>query len=234
LPIKKEAINFLDFFLGKNINSLISSGDKYMKKIILVFCFFCCLLPVSLFAEVERWYVYMGAGYSYTMYDGVMKDITTSSTMDKKYAFNWDMVHFYFPIGDSFIVGPAVNAVADVYSKTDTYPSQKYDVNIFQYFFGPSCMYFLGKEIGDGIFFRAEAGLSRLVISYSNSTGSNHLEGSNWGSGWGFLGGMGYAYPITEGTRLLFMLSYSYKQSTSVNSESLKSSSINVTVGVLW
>jgi hypothetical protein len=206
-----------------------------MKKFKFIFCFICLLIPASLLAKVESWYIYMGAGYSYTMYQGTLKDITTQPGMDKKFAFNWDMVYFYFPLGNSFIIGPGIEAVADVYKLQRSYPSEKYDVNIFHYFFGPSCMYFLGSEIGDGIFFRLDAGLSRTVIQYTNTTtNQENTEGSNWGNGFGFLGGMGYAYPITEGTRLLFMISYAYKQSTSVDGDTLKSSSINATIGVLW
>lgn len=206
-----------------------------MSQLKFVLCLLFFLLPASLFAEVERWYVYMGAGYAQTMYSGVMKEVTTAPEMDKQFAFNWDMVHFYWPLGNSFVLGPALNAAADCYSMTDPYSSVKNDVYVFQYLFGANYMYFLGKEIGSGVFFRAEAGLSRLVIDYSSTnTGEENLAGSNWGNGFGHLGGIGYGLPVTEGTRILFMATYAQKQSTSVEGESLDSSSINFTVGVLW
>jgi hypothetical protein len=204
-----------------------------MKKLIFIFCFICVIIPASLFARVESWYVYMGAGYSHTMYDGVMKDITSSSVLDKQFAFNWDMVHFYFSITDTFTIGPALNVVADLYTYKDPSTNKDASANVFQYFFGPSCMYFFSSETGDGVFLRAEGGLSRLVISYSDSNG-DHLEGSNWGNGYGFLLGAGYGLPLGEGTRLLFTLGYTYKHSKSVDGDMLDSSSINATVGVLW
>jgi hypothetical protein len=198
-----------------------------MKKMIVILSFLCVLLPSALFAEVESWYVYMGLGYSSTSYSGVMDDYTSAYYMDKNYSLNWDMVHFYFPVNNNFIIGPALNFVGDSYK--DNYYNET--VSIYQYFFGPSCMYFFGKEIGDGFFLRGELGLSRMVISSSDSS---ETSGSNWGNGYGFLAGIGYGLPVSEGTRLLFTLSYSYKHSTSTDDYALNSSSINFTFGVLW
>ena len=111
----------------------------------------------------------------------------------------FDGFGFYLPRGRRTIMGFVINAWGDRYEVMNE------SMQLNGYLFSLSLMHLLNRKIGQGFFFRADAGAAKFSIvadGLGNST-------SDWG--WGGLVGGGFGIPITPGTRILFNVNYSIR-----------------------
>lgn len=155
-------------------------------------------------SKPESWYTYWALGYAKPTYPGPMQDLVdalkdipgvTNISMDI------DLLGFYWPVNNHHTaVGFIINAGGDRYEKSGDW------IQINQYLYGFSAMHFFEHNIGQGFFARGDLGIAKMNFQDSENTN----ESSD--SGWGFLIGGGYGFPITEGTRLMLNGNYSYKK----------------------
>jgi len=178
--------------------------------------------------QTESWYLMMGAGASISEYHDFLETYN-SSNKDKYASVNVDIIGLYFLVNHNLILGPILNTSGDLYEKSGN------ELSIFRFTFGASAKYFL-NEINKGIFFRGDFGISKMVVSTKGKGEDKELRGANWGGGYGLLIGGGYAYPVNTGTSIVFTGSYAYRTGDTDDNPSftLSSSSLNLTIGVLW
>ena len=157
--------------------------------------------------DLESWYTYWGLGYANNTYpdelQAVRYDLNDLSGVDH-FALALDTFGFYWPRGDGTLVGGIVNGSADVYESSDIEL-----MTLYNFLYAFSTMHFLTREIGQGLFVRADLGLARQ--SAEIDIGVAEIEAtSDWGTG--FLLGVGYGIPVTSGTRLLINANVSFRR----------------------
>lgn len=196
-------------------------------KIILASIVFALLIPTAAYADnnkhaagIESWYAYWAIGLSDNQYPGSLDAVINAAESTPgvtRTQLAIDMLGFYWPINNKTTLGFVISGSAD--RLEDSYGNY---VQLNHYLYGLSSMYFFGKRIGDGFYVRGDAGIAK--ISMDSSIGS---ATSNNGSG--ILLGVGYAWPISNETRILVGLTTS---SYSVESENYSTTSL--TIGGLW
>ena len=155
-------------------------------------------------SKPESWYTYWALGYAKPTYPGELQDFL-DAVNDlpgvKNTALDIDFLGFYWPVNNHrTAVGFIINSGADRYE----FEGEWFQIN--QYLYGFSAMHFFEHNIGQGFFARGDLGIAKMNVTDSD----NNNESSD--SGWGFLIGGGYGFPITEGTRLMLNGNYSYKK----------------------
>jgi len=151
--------------------------------------------------EIENWYMYWGFGTSRTTLPAYWNDeidILADHPGVDRTRLSADILGFYKPINPKSMVGYVFNAASD-----NTSDPVAYSIDIDLYTHAASAQYFL-EEIGKGIFCRGDLGIASLVINYRDEETSE--------SGLGILVGVGYAHPITSGTRIVLNLNYAIRR----------------------
>ena len=192
-----------------------------MKNILIIAVFLsACFISGSVFAKQESWYTYWSIGKADHTYPGEANDIFNeieSLPGVERSEVAFDMLGFYVPTSSKNIVGFVISMSADRFAFLDEY------VQINQYLYGISNIHFTGKEIGDGFFYRLDAGIAKTAISASDQITLSS------DAGMGVLGALGYSIPISSETRLLLGASYSIR---SVESE--ETSIVTFEIGALF
>lgn len=194
------------------------------------------------YAEKESWYTYWALGISSNSYE---TDIQAFKDFAKTQPGSFDNIEtasdtfgFYWPWGDTTIVGVVVSSTSDNIYKLDTNEPQNLAelfigfpyisgvsdyVSIRQDLTAASIMHFYGNEIGSGFYLRGDVGIASLKIE---SDITPPITNDN---GFGVLAGLGYGIALSEDTRLLFGLSYKYNKIGGRNFQSTV-----FTIGGLW
>ena len=185
-----------------------------MKKL---FCLLALLLACNAsYAKEEIWYTYWDIGMANHSYPGdanaAFNALEELPGVDRS-QFGFNMLGFYLPLPVNNLMGFVINSSADRFDIGEEY------VQLNQYTYSLSTMKFFGSEIGDGVFFRLDAGVAKAVAQ------SSVAESISSDSGFGFLAALGVGLPISEGTRILLSGSYSQRriegESTSVTALNL-------------
>ena len=153
--------------------------------------------------EIENWYMYWGFGTSRTTWPAYLNDeidIIAAHQGHYRTRLSGDILGFYKPINPKSMVGYVFNVASD-----NTSDPVAYSIDIDLYTHAASAQYFL-EEIGKGIFCRGDLGIAsaKLVINDEDEETSE--------SGLGILVGVGYAHPITSGTRIVLNLNYATRR----------------------
>jgi opacity protein-like surface antigen len=193
-----------------------------MKKLaVTVLLHLCVLLPATAFAEVEDWYTYWAIGFADHDYPGdlnaVIDAVDAIPGVDRTETAI-DMFGFYWPYNNNTMLGFVISGSYD--RLEDNYDNY---TQINHYLYGLSAMHFFGHEIGDGFYVRGDAGIAKMTFD-SNITPD--LESDN---GTGFLFGFGYAWPISEQSRLMLGMNLS---SRDIEGDNVSSTSF--VIGGLW
>ena len=153
--------------------------------------------------KLETWYTLWGLGYSNISYPKEWEDILNNVEDDprvEKASIAIDMLGFYWPKNEQTLFGGIINGFADRYELDQEH------IQINNYIYSFSVIHFLNNRIGQGPFFRGDIGASRIVVQMSDY----ETEASTWGVG-GLLG-LGVGIPITQGTRILFSATYTFRK----------------------
>ena len=149
--------------------------------------------------QLEKWYTYWGLGISNIKhpepFDGFLNLLEVFPGVTRT-QLNLDLLGFYKPVNTKMMAGFVVNGAAD---RTEVEGEGSMQVNLYTY--AASVQYF-PKEIGKGLFCRGDFGIASANVSIDDED-----QGSS-DSGLGLLVGIGYAHPITPGTRLALNLNY--------------------------
>lgn len=126
------------------------------------------------------------------------------------------MLGFYWPLSNKTLLGFVNSGSADRFEDSYGY------VQVNQYLYGLSSIHFFGNTIGHGFYVRGDVGIAKINVN------------SNFGiaisnNGHGFLSGIGFGWPISRETRILFGFTMS---SYPVESENHTATSL--TSGGLW
>lgn len=179
-----------------------------MLRIILVN--FLLLYSISSNAAVENWYTLWGLGYASNSYPKIIEtnfsDIEKSSSSDR-FSMGLDMFGFYVPTNNKAMLGFVISGTSDSADKAEG--DSKVEYSITQVMYSCSGIKFFGKEIGDGLFLRADAGIVSLLETME-ITGVGKHEGT--ASGFGARAGIGYAIPVSEESRVLLGIDVSRSQ----------------------
>ena len=158
--------------------------------------------------KLESWYHMFTLGIvANSEIDGISFEPDVSVSLD--------FLRFYFPMSKNLIFGVGINGTGHKNVDSET------QLNLYLY--SASLQYYF-KSIGDGFFLRADVGASKGAIANDDGT----LEAaSEWG--FGFLVGVGYAFPISRETSILFYGTY-----RSLDIEGIKYNDISFQAGWLW
>lgn len=153
--------------------------------------------------KLETWYTYWGLGYSGASYPeevqyflDILKDVPGVSRINMAL----DILGFYWPKNEQTILGGIINGWADRYQIDND------NLQINGYLYSISVMRFLNNRIGQGPFIRCDIGAARIVVQMSHYG----TESSDWG--FGALFGAGIGFPVTQGTRILLNVNYSFRK----------------------
>jgi hypothetical protein len=105
-------------------------------------------------------------------------------------------------------------------------------------------MHFFGQRIGDGFLVRGDAGLATFIytadrVRGGDSNRSNSSSTQHSSLGYGALGGVGYAFPIANGSRMIVGVNYAVraavlKDNLILKRENLRSTTFSLTAGILF
>jgi hypothetical protein len=152
--------------------------------------------------QQEDWYTYWGLGISKVTWPEELNDgIKLIAAMPgvSRTQLNLDLLGFYKPINPNTIVGFIANGAADRLE----IEGEWVQVNLYTY--AASAQYF-PEEIGKGMFGRVDIGPAFGTVEASGE------ESESSDPGFGLLVGVGYAHPITDGTRLALNVNYAIRQ----------------------
>jgi len=176
------------------------------KSIFLKMALVLSLFSGQCFADPESWYANFGLGFVKfnhpTEVEQFISSVDALPGIDRS-QFAIDLVGIYFPVAPTTAVGFAISSESDKLS--DAYGNS---LTLNTSMFGVSAMHFLGREIGEGVFFRGAIGsASADVVSVFGNTRTTFA--SDTGSG--FMLGVGYGIPINAGARILLSLNFANK-----------------------
>ena len=160
-------------------------------------------------AKVESWYLTVGAGYSFGFdYDNSIVDAEIDSTNAARgdsdhlsYAFD---VGAHFPILKTTLLGGAGHGVAREYG--DESDANYYSIG--STLISVSVIHFFGAEIGRGFFIRLDPGVGFTHAERKEDGNYSGEHDMKWSIG--FTSGVGYAIPISEGTRIALSFNYHF------------------------
>ena len=164
--------------------------------------------------EIENWYMYWGLGTSRTTWPAPLNDamdIIAAHQGHYRTRLSADILGFYKPINPKSMMGYVFNVASD-----NTSDPVAYSIDIDLYTHAASAQYFL-EEIGKGLFCRGDLGIAELVINDEivfdpTLKGWIRNDEATSESGLGILVGVGYAHPITSGTRIVLNLNYATRR----------------------
>ncbi|RLA63067.1 MAG: hypothetical protein DRQ88_07415 [Epsilonproteobacteria bacterium] len=146
----------------------------------------------------EDYYLSFGLGSGGLSYNGTGEDFKAWGTPEL--TLSLDLFGAYWPkFSHNFMYGVLVNLLLDQFSVNN------YSVTQYQLTSSLSLYYFLGANIGSGLYVRGELGIGMipvLTLGAESKVSASWLWGGNW------LLGAGYAFPLGEETRLLFGFTY--------------------------
>ena len=149
--------------------------------------------------QLEKWYTYWGLGISDIKhpepFDGLLNLLEVFPGVTRT-QLNLDLLGFYKPVNTKMMAGFVVNGAAD---RTEVEGEGSMQVNLYTY---AATVQYFPKEIGKGLFCRGDFGIASANVSIDDED-----QGSS-DFGLGLLVGIGYAHPITAGTRLALNLNY--------------------------
>lgn len=105
----------------------------------------------------------------------------------------------YFRIQPGSVLGVAVSGIGDRYDDGSDH------LQLNQYLYAASFRHYPSGETGHGLFVRGDVGMSKLVLDVSG------LGSESSDSGFGFLVGGGYSFPIGSGTWFSINADYTSK-----------------------
>ena len=193
-----------------------------MKKILVATLLSLLILsPVSAIAEVEDWYTYWAIGPADHNYGGDLDTVMSAAEsvpgIDRTET-GLDMFGFYWPYDNNTMMGFVISGSYD--RLEDNFGDY---MQLNQYLYGFSTMHFFGSEIGDGFYVRGDIGIAKMVLDSSFGATIDSDTGT------GYLLGVGYAWPVSEQSRIMLGLGLSNK-----NIEGDTVSSTVFTIGGLW
>jgi len=219
-----------------------------MKKLIVLIIFIFSI-SINLFGnntynnyldeEPESWYLMMGLGFSIPSYSDNLENV--EKEYKKITSINIDLLGVYFTLSENLLLGVILNGTSEDYEKNDivtdimgTEMRRLTSLNISAVSFGISGKYFL-NQINKGFFARGDLGISGITVSTEDKT-SLEGEREEKADGYSVLLGIGYAYPISSGTSILFSTNYTYRTAAlkDDNDYVLTHSALNFTFGFLW
>lgn len=147
--------------------------------------------------KIESWYLNFSFGYADPSYPSQLQQgLDQVAAAGTHVSISLDLPGVYFPLPNRHtVVGGVLNGVGDRYELN----SQWMQINHFT--LGASAMHFVTGEIGDGLFFRGDLGLATIGVEASGQSRTSD-------QGFGYLLGGGYAFPVSNETRLLLNLNY--------------------------
>lgn len=187
----------------------------------------CMLMVISVSAQaaVEPWYTFWSLGVSDHTNEAALEDFiddarnVTGSFTHAELAS--DAFGFYWPMHANTLAGFVLSGTSEILSKLDTdepdnfaefftgFPyidgASEYLI-VRQTLYAASAMRFYGDEPGDGFFLRGDAGLAKLKIETELRSPIKD------DTGFGLLVGAGYGIPVSDESRLLISITYSYNE----------------------
>jgi hypothetical protein len=163
-------------------------------------------LTEELPSKNESWYNYWGVGLATAKYSFTTQAIINAANDEyvlKGISWTADIFGFYFPLGQNAMLGGILNSRGGLSEENNGITTK-----VSSWTFGPSFMYFFGRNIGDGWFVRGDIGVTWAkfkVEDIVNTAVDDDQEG------FGLLGGAGYALPVSKETRLLFNIYLTYR-----------------------
>ncbi len=185
-----------------------------------------CISSSIAYADEEDWYTYWAIGTVNHDYPGGLNpelDSLEALPGVDRTETAFDMFGFYWPQSENSLLGFVISG------SVDRFESRFSELQITQNLLGISGMRFFGSEIGDGFFVRVDAGLAQVTLEDSFLTVTSER-------GFGYLLGVGYAFPVSNESRILVGVSFSDKQVNFPNGRVGNSNwkSTTFTVGGLW
>ena len=150
----------------------------------------------------ENWYMYWGLGTSRVTWPGEFNDVIElldARPFVSRTQKSIDMLGLYKPINPNTMVGFIVNGAFDALEVE----GESMQVSLCTY--AASAQYF-PEEIGKGMFGRVDIGPAFGTVEASGE------ESESSDPGFGLLVGVGYAHPITDGTRLALNVNYAIRR----------------------
>ncbi|MDH5649430.1 MAG: hypothetical protein OEY67_07210 [Gammaproteobacteria bacterium] len=206
------------------------------------FLLFFLFIAIPVQAETESWYIYWALGFSHHNYDapiaGFMDGLENQPQTFSRTETASDAFGFYWPLDKKTILGFVVSGTSDtivrlkteeINSFADMFLSFPYIegteayVQLQRDLVGVSAMRFLGKEIGQGFYFRGDAGVARLRVRSQIPVPVDDDRG------YGILIGLGYGFPVFKESRLLIGASWKYDRIGDLDYRSAA-----LTAGMLW
>ena len=145
-------------------------------------------------SKLENWYTYWGVGAVNPSYPEELEnilDLIENLPGVTRVAVSLDLLGFYWPIQDRYLLGGVVNVF------NDRIEVDSEGLNLIGATYGLSLQYFPQRHIGQGFFIRSDVGPAFMAVTSDDRTVD---ETSEWGVGG--LVGAGWSQPITSGTRL--------------------------------
>lgn len=169
----------------------------------------------------ESWYIYLDLGPSKVQYSGVLKE--TLDNLDDAYSDSKALaatftLGFYWPLeGHKTALGFTLNSVADVHSYKDhnTYATANGVFSISSTMTSFSALHFFTNKIGQGLFLKGDLGFGSFRFRVEDEAGTDYESSSDLGYGISAAGG--YAFSVSEETRLHFSASASYRKASKNN-----------------
>ena len=154
----------------------------------------------------ENWYMYWGLGTSRVTWPGEFNDVIElldARPFVSRTQKSIDMLGLYKPINPNTMVGFIVNGAFDALEVE----GESMQVTFATY--AASAQYF-PEEIGKGMFGRVDIGPAVGLVH--QKIGVAQFRDETLYAGLGFLVGVGYAHPITDGTRLALNVNYAIRR----------------------
>lgn len=176
----------------------------------------------------ESWYTLWGLGFSKNQIEDENGNNFFQGT-SRNTSYNLDLLGFYWPINNhKTMLGFIINTTSD--SGKD---SAGITWSVVTSQLGFSAQHFFGTNIGDGPFIRGDLGFTRAASEARKGGNSFTADTNSKGS---FLIGGGYAWPLSQETRLLLGLYYRYLPDLKYDGyvDHVKGRIINLTAGFLF
>lgn len=161
--------------------------------------------------EIESYYFDYTVGYPFNSYPE-----TTQRSIDelRKQA---DITRFpfaggfsvYWPLrNNQTMVGPSFFGTFEGFSRQVSQGISSGTLNFWVIQFGASLQHYFTSNIGDGLFGRFDLGLAFPTIEIKSGNTTTTYEGD---TGFAFLSGLGYSWPVSSGTRLTATVKFIYR-----------------------
>lgn len=176
----------------------------------------------------EDWYTLWGFGFSSVSYSGNLGDAyeTLGDAYDRSSTVNADLFGFYWPsLTPNTIMGVNLNIAADSIEGLNV------DAALRTYLLAFSTYHFFGTNIGDGWFVRGDVGFTHYNVEFK--AGVTDLNKSS-DRELGIMFGGGYAFAISDETRVLFGLYIRPIPELEKTGDTLKGTVTNFTAGFLF